>query len=234
MAKQQSAFDLKHIEETAEAETSGILDQLNLPPGLIDFLRKNQRTLWLVFGCVATVVIVVSLYSSYRSYKINKAATAYDQALLLDGAEKKAALANVASTFSSTPTAIWSRVELARMDQAEGNIKGAIEKLQAISTPLKADSLLKPLVLASLGGLYEQDKQPDKALSVYEELKSFKGFEAFSVNSLGRVYEIKGDKEQAIRLFREYLRLTMVDGKAPVKDDPVRAMVQAAVNRLEQ
>jgi predicted negative regulator of RcsB-dependent stress response len=233
MAKQQSAFDLKHIEETAAVETSGILDQLNLPQPLTDFLQKNQRTIWIVVGIVAAVVTVVSLYGSYRGYTLNKAAKAYDQALVLDGDQKKVALEKVADKYGSTPSAIWSRVELAHMDQAAGELTGAIDKLTAVNSGLKENSLLKPLILVNLGGLYEQNKQPEKALSVYQELKTLKGFESVAVNSLGRVYEAQGNNEKAAQMFQQYLTMTTSEETAPQQDDPVRAMVRAGLNRLQ-
>jgi predicted negative regulator of RcsB-dependent stress response len=234
MAKQQSAFDLKHIEETAVVEPSGVLDQLNLPPAVTDFLRRNQRTIWIVITIIAIVVTVVSLYGSWRSYTINKAAEAYDQALMQDGDQKKAALADIIEKYASTPSATWSRVELARMDQQAGDLKGAIAKLSEINTSLKPDNLLKPLVLVNLGGLYEEDKQQDQALVAYQELKTIKGFEPQAANSMGRVYETMGNKAQAAAMFQEYLNLTSVEGKAPRQDDPVRTMVQASLNRLRQ
>lgn len=234
MAKQQSPFDLKHIEETAAVETSGVLDQLNLPPALTNFLRKKQRIIWIVVGIIAAVVTVVSLYNSYRNYTLNKAAEAYDQALMLDGGPKKVALLKVVDSYGSTPSAIWSQVELAHLDQAAGEVKGAIEKLTAISSGLKENNLLKPLILVNIGGLYEQDKQPEKALSVYQELKTLKGFEAQAVNSLGRVYETQGNKEKAIQMYQQYLTLTTSQGIASQQDDPARAMVRAKLNRLQQ
>ena len=234
MVKQESAFDLKHIEETAAVETSGILDELNLPPAMIEFLRKNQRTIWLVVGVVALVVTVVSLYGSYRSYTLNKAAQAYDQALLLEGDAKIAALNSVAEEFASTPTATWSRIEIAHIDQEAGKLDAAIEKLTTINSGLKKDDLLKPLLLVNLGGLYEQGKKFDQAASVYQELESFKGFEAQAVSSLGRVYEAKGNVDQAREMFQRYLALTTDEGGLPQKNNPVRTMVQASLSRLQK
>jgi predicted negative regulator of RcsB-dependent stress response len=233
MAKQQSPFDLKHIEETAAVQTSDILDQLNLPQPLTDFLRKNQRTIWIVIGIVAAVVTVVSLYGSYRNYTLNNAAEAYDQALMLDGDQKMVALEKVADKYGSTPSAIWSRVELAHMDQDAGELTGAIDKLTAVNSGLNEKNLLKPMILVNLGGLYEQEKQLDKALSVYLELKTFKGFESAAVNSLGRVYETQGNNEKAAQMFQQYLTMTTREGNAPQQDDPVRAMVRASLNRLQ-
>lgn len=237
MAKEQSAFDLKHIEETAAVETSGVLDQLNLPPAFVDFLRKNQRAIWIVVGVVVTIVTVVSLYGSYRNYSLNKASTAYDAALLLEGDQKKAALQKVADKFGSTPSSIWSRVELAHIDQEAGDIKGAIDKLTAISSDLTQTSLLKPLILVNLGGLYEQDKQLDKAVTVFQELKGLNGFESAAVSSLGRVYENQGNMDKAVDMYQQYLTLTTkkeTEGAAPQQDTPARAMVRAGLNRLLQ
>lgn len=234
MPKQQSSFDLKHIEETAAVQTSGVLDQLNLPPALIDFLRKNQRKIWIVVAVIAAVVTVVSLYGSYRNYTMRKASEAYDQALILDGEQKKAALQLVVADYGSTSFAIWSRVELAHMDQASGALKEALEQLTAINSDLKPSSLLKPLVLVNLGGLYEQDNKLEQAIQVYQELKTLEGFEASAVSSLGRVYESQGNKDQAIAMYEQYLNLTGKESTLPQQDDPARVMIRAALHRLQQ
>jgi predicted negative regulator of RcsB-dependent stress response len=234
MAKQESSFDLKHIEETAAVETSSVLDQLNLPPALTDFLKKYQRIIWIVLAVVATVVTVVSLYGSYRNYTLNKAAQAYDQAMLLDGDARKAALQEVADTYGSTPTAIWSSIQLAHLEQNAGNLQIALDKLVQVNKGVSRESLLKPLLLLNIGGLYEQAGQADQAVTMYEELKTFKGFESKAVNSLGQVYESQGDKKKAAAMFQEYLNLTTVEGKGPQQDDPARIIVRAALNRLQQ
>ncbi len=234
MAKQESAFDVKHIEETAAVEPSGILDELNLPPALIDFLRKYQRKIWTVIGIVAFVVTVVSLYGSYRSYIRNKAAQAYDQALLQDGDAKVAALQAVAEKYSSTPSAAWSTIEIAHLEQADGKIDSAIEKLRSLSNGRKNDDLLKPLLLANIGGLYEQDNKFDDAITVYQELQTLKGFEPEAVNSLGRVYEAMGNKEKAIEMFQQFLVLTNTKETGLQQNDPARIMVQSSLSRLQK
>jgi predicted negative regulator of RcsB-dependent stress response len=152
---------------------------------------------------------------------------------MLEGDQKKVALEKVADKYGSTPSASWSLVELAHMDQAAGELTGAIDKFTAISSGLKENSLLKPLILVNLGGLYEQNKQLEKALSVYQELKTFKGFESAAVNSLGRVYETQGNNDKAAQMFQQYLTMTTREENAPQQDGPVRAMVRASLNRLQ-
>ncbi len=234
MSNKESAFDLKHIEDNAASEMSGVLDQLNLPPAFIDFLRKNQRKIWTVIGITAVIVTVVSLYGSYRSYTVNKAAKAYDQALLLEGAEKKTALETVAADFSSTASGVWSQVELARIDQEAGDNGAAITRLSEINSSLKESSLMKPLVLVNLGGLYEQENQLDQAVTVYQKLQNQIGFEAMAANNLGRVYEAQDKKDQARGMYNKYLSLTAIEGEQPQQDDPVRTMVKANLSRLQK
>lgn len=93
MSKQQSSFHLNDLRENSHLEQyNGVLDELNLPPGVVGFLQKNQRKIWTVVILIAVVVIVASLYDSYRTYTLDKAAKSYDEALLLQGEEKIAAL----------------------------------------------------------------------------------------------------------------------------------------------
>ena len=161
MSKQQSSFHLKDLRDKDHVEDhSGVLDQLDLPPAVVEFLQRNQYKIWTVVTIIAVVVITVSLYDSYRTYTLNKAAKAYDTALLLEGKEQQvAALSKVKDDFSSTPSAVWSQIQLARLDQEEGKYKDAIERLEALNSELKKDDLLKPLVMVNLGALYEQQQE---------------------------------------------------------------------------
>ena len=238
MAKQQSSFHLKDLRENPHVEQhNGVLDQLDLPPGLVEFLQKNQRKIWTVVSIVAAVVIVTALYDSYRTYTLNKAAKAYDAALLLEGEQRAAALNKVKDEFSSAPSAVWAQVQLAHLAQKEGRYKEAVAGLEALNKELGEEELLKPLVLANLGALYEQNKELDKAVGMYEKLQKKEGFEAQALSSLGRVYEAMGKKDQAVAIYQRYMSLTGnkegVTGPAP-QNSLARDMVQASLNRLLQ
>ncbi|WP_446010108.1 YfgM family protein [Candidatus Electrothrix sp.] len=238
MSKQQSSFHLKDLRDNDHVEDhSGVLDQLDLPPTVVDFLQRNQRKIWTVVTIIAVVVIIVSLYDSYRTYTLNKAAKAYDAALLLEGKERVAALSKIKDDFSSTPSAVWSQIQLARLDQEEGKYKGAIERLEALNSELKQDDLLKPLVMVNLGALYEQQQELDKAVVAYENLQKKEGFKAMALSNLARIYEAMGKKEQAVALYQRYMSLTEGKkeevGPAP-QNSLARDMVQASLNRLLQ
>ncbi len=237
MSKQQSSFHLNDLRENAHVEQhNGVLDQLDLPPGLIEFLQKNHRKIWTVVSIVAAVIIIAALYDTYRTYTLNKAAKAYDAALLLEGEQRKAALEKVEEDFSSTPSAGWSQIQLSRLDQEAGKYKEAVERLEALKGELGEEDLLRPLVLANLGALYEQEKALDKAVAAYELLQKKEGFEALALNGLGRVYETMGKKDQAVAMYQRYMSLTEKKGEAagPAQNSLARDMVQASLNRLLQ
>ncbi len=227
----QSAFDPNHIKETAMAETSGLLDELNLPPAFVAFLRKNQRTLWIIIVVVAIVVTAVSLYGSYQNYRENKATTALDLAMRADPAQRPDLLKNVARDFHSTPTGHWARVELAQIYIKDGKPADAILQLQKVNQEVDAKNPIKPLVLFKLGGLYEETKNYEDALGRYQELTAFSGFEADARYALGRVYAALHKNVEAVTAYQQYLSLTE---KSPASEGgQKRALVEYMMKKLQ-
>ncbi len=229
----RNVFDTEHVKEKALVETSGLLDQLNLPPALVSFLRRNQRTIWIVVACVAAVVTAVSLYNSYRAYQLNKAATALDKAMELSGEERKAALSEVSTEFASTPSGLWARISLAHLARDEGDIDQAAGILAEVNGRVKDRNPLKPLLLAELGHLYEQKQDLDRAAATFEALQAWDGFLPEALVSLGRVYEKQDKKDRAIEMYKKYLDQTR-EGQGPLPGDDTRDLVQARLNRLQQ
>jgi len=225
------------LQEQAAVGTPGVLDQLHLPPALITFLQKNQHVIWRIVIVAAVVITGASVYHSWHRHNSEQAALAYDQAAeLADAPQKRAAFQKIADEYSSTPSALWSRIALAHLDQQEGKTKEAAAKLAAVETEVSAKNVLKPMLLVNLGGLYEQDKQFDKAETIYQQLKGFKGFEPMALDSLGRVYEAMGQKDKAVQMYQQYMGLTELGKEkkegAPVHSFPERELVQASLNRL--
>jgi len=227
----QSAFDPNHIKETAVSETSGLLDELNLPPAFIDFLRKNQRTLWLMIAVIAIVVTAVSLYGSYRTYRENKATAAMDAAMQADSDHQVDLLNKVVQDFTSTPTEHWARIELAQISIKNGKPAEAILQLQKVNKEVEAKNPLKPLVLFKLAGLYEETKNYQAALARYQELTAVSGFEADARYALGRVYAALHKNAEAVTAYQQYLSLTE---KSPTGErDQKRALVEYMMKELE-
>jgi predicted negative regulator of RcsB-dependent stress response len=229
---EQSAFDPKKIELHTLGPGMGLLEQLNLPPKAIAFIRKNQRAIWLVVSMCVVLAVAASAYSSYRDYRAGKAASALDAALAA-APDNRQMLESVAKEYGSTSSGLWAQVELAVLEEKEGQLPKAITRLAEINIGLSTRSPLKPLVLTKLAGLYENGQQFDKALALYTELAANEGFAPDAYRAMGRVNEQLGKKEDAVAMYAQYLETT---GSQPGQGatDPIREMVQYRLNLLKK
>jgi len=230
---QLNPFDRKHIEDSAVIPQQGLLEHLNLPPAVAAFIRKNQRTIWIVTICVALIVTAVSLYGSYRSYREDKASSALAAALQAQGGEKKKLLAEVVDTFASTPAGMWGKIEIAHMAEAAGDTAGAIAGLSEVRKSVSQKNPVTPLLTYNLGLLYEKNNELDQALAAYQELNAFKGFEEISYKAMGRIYELQGNNDKALEMYKKYME-TGEKGNGQPGSDLERSMIQARINRLQK
>lgn len=229
----QSAFDQGTMKGQGSPPVDDLLNQMNLPPAVAGFLRRNQVAILTSVIVVVLLVVGIALFDSYRSYRISKAADALDAATVAASGQREQLLHQVIDKYGSTPSALWARIELARLQQDKGNIAGAIAILEKVNSELSADDPAKPLVLFNLGGLYEQEKKPDQALLSYRELSGIKGFEAEAFKAMGRVYEQEKNRDKAAEMYRKYLALTGKEGQDTRGGDPERKLIEARLNRLQ-
>lgn len=231
---QQSPFDRLHVEQAAESPVSDLLDQLNLPPALADFLRKNKKAVWSVVGVTVAIVTVISLYGSYAEYQHNKASSALTAALQVDDKDKKELLELVIQEYGSTPSALWGKVELAHLAVRQGKLDEAMELLVAVNKKVKAADPLKPLLLLKLAALGENGGHLEKALAYHKELTTFKSFEADAYQAMGRIYELQENTVSALEMYEKYLQLTDEKEGVSSGNDQFRAIVQTRVNHLKK
>lgn len=229
---QQSAFDRQHIEESAVIQQPGLLEQFNLPPAMIAFMRKNQRMLWIITGCIALVVVAGSLYKQYADHRAEKAVSALATAMQAEGDEKQKLLAGVIDDFGATSSGRWGRIELAHLAVEKGENDKAISEFASLLGEVGDDDPVAPLLLSALGVLYERNSQFDKALETFSRLAGFKGFEESSSEAMGRVYEQKGDKAKAIEMYSKAIADNPEDPQ--VLPNPNRETIQARINSLQE
>ena len=231
----QNVFSPENIKLQPLGPPPGLLEQFNLPPRAIAFIRRNQRQIWVAITVCAVIAVAVSGYTTYRDWQAGKAASALDAALAAK-TDNRQMLEQVAREFSSSPSGLWATLELARLDENDNQPEKALARYQTIAAALSAKSPLKPLVLYKIGGLHEREKQLDKALAAFTQLAECPGFEAEASRSMGRVQEELGNKEQAASMYNRYLELTAVASapgqQAPL--DPEREMVRFRLNRLKK
>lgn len=229
---QQNPFDRQHVEESAVAQPPGLLEQFNLPPAVIAYLRKNQRTIWIVVGCIVLIVVAAALYNQYTDYREEKAASALTLAMQEEGEQKAESLAKVVEEFGSTSSGKWSRIELAHIAAQKGDLEKAIQEFNSVKNEVSSKDPLKPLVLNALGINYERNKEPEKALASFEELSGYKGFEVSSYKAMGRIFELQGQKEKALQMYKKSLEPVNGEDLSP-GITPDREIIQAKINSLQ-
>ena len=228
---EQNAFDKKTFEMNTVTESEGLLEQFNLPPALIKFLRNNSKKIWIVIACVAVVVVAVSLYDSFRTNTLDKAASALDTALQdTDNSEKL--LQGVVDEYSSTPSATWAKIALVKLYQDEKKYDKAVALLVEIEADSSLDSLVKPLVAYKLAALYEEQGAMEKALGAYTVLSGMQGFEADAYKAMGRVQESLGNKDQAVSMYKQYIeqqKISQPNGQV----DPAQKVIESRLKILQ-
>jgi predicted negative regulator of RcsB-dependent stress response len=229
---EQSAFDPKKIELQQLGPVMGLLEQFNLPPKAITFIRKNQQAIWLTISMCVLLAVAISAYTAYVDHRAGKAAAALDAALIAKQ-DNRQMLEKVVQEYGSTASGLWAQIDLAFLEDKEGQRPKAISRLVEINAGVSAKSPLKPLVLTKLAGLYENEQQFDKAIALYTELAVNEGFAPAAYRALGRVNEQLGKKDEAAAMYGKYLELTgskSGQGKA----DPIREMIQYRLNQLKK
>jgi predicted negative regulator of RcsB-dependent stress response len=213
--------------------SEGLLDQFNLPRKTILFIRQHQWLIWLIVAMVVTAVLAGAGFSTWSEYREEKAATALDAALVAKQDNRKL-LEQVAQEYGATPSGRWAQIELVFLEEKEGQRLQAINRLTAINAGLTARSPLKPLVLTKLANLSESERQLDKAVVFNTELAALgEHFAAPAYQSLGRLHEQLGKKEEAAAMYAKYLELTAVQ-LGPATVNPMRDMVQSRLNQLKK
>jgi len=182
----------------------GILEELNLPPHVIKFIRDNSRNLQIAAACIVLVVLGWTYYDYHIQVKENNAAAALNAAVQeVDDAARGEQLQKVATEFSGTDAARWSRIEQGHLAFKGGDYDAALVIYNEILDDLDDDSPLLPLLVYNIGLAHENSGAKDQALKYYARLAEYKGFEVKGLMSQGRIYELKGEDGEALRVYRE-------------------------------
>jgi predicted negative regulator of RcsB-dependent stress response len=202
----QSLFSRKNIESQQPETSRGLLEELNLPPGLITFIRKNTRSLQIGLICVLVLLMAWIFFDYYTDTQEKKGASLLASALQTDSPEQRLTeLGNVVKDYGRTEAARWAKIELAHVDYKEGNFEAAAAKYKELLDALSADNPLAPLTRLSLAQSYEQAGQYDLAIAQYNLLKKSTGFTEQAYLALGRIYMAKEDPVQARKTYEELL-----------------------------
>jgi len=221
----QSLFSKKNIKSQQPDTRSGIMEELNLPPEVISFIRKNARNLQIGLACIVVLALAWIFYDYYTELQENKGASLLASAMQTEATgERTLMLASVVNDYSRTDAARWSRLELAHLDYQEGLFDAAIAKYEEIIDKLSTDSSLLPLTRTNLAQSYEETGQYEQAIAQYNLLKKSIGFKEEAHLALGRIYTARDEPAQARKEYEELLT-TMKDEADPQLRSRVQALL---------
>ncbi len=225
----RSVFDKIHVDERDKADLGGVLEQLNLPPVVVDFVRDNQRTIFIVLGVISITVVVWALYGSYVDKRIADSSAALAIAQKAEGDDKIAALQGVIENYSGTASSSWAKIELARHYTDKAEYSSALQYYKDVRQSIKDTNPVYPLVLYGIAQTEESLANYDAALQEYSVLKTTDGFESIGYTSAARIYEVMGNNDSAVKELEQYLGTLL--GDAP--ESPEKLYVNEKISRLK-
>lgn len=225
----QSVFDKKYVDERDKADLSGVLEQLNLPPVVVEYVRRNQKKIYIIIGVISAIVIFWSLFDSYQEKKMIRSSSALSAAQKAEGDGKAQALQSVIDDYSGTAAAKWAKIELGRTFTEKGEHKVALTHYREVIEELDKENPLYPLVVFAIAQAEEAQGNYDMARSEYTHLQKIKGFENVGYTGAARIFELTEDKQQAIKTLEEYLG-TMI-GEQP--DNVQKLYISEKIARLK-
>jgi predicted negative regulator of RcsB-dependent stress response len=226
---EESPFEKLHIEPEAKGKLTGLLEQLNLPPKGVKFIRENLKIINTVLVITIVVAVFWSMYDSYRYKRINDGGSALSIALSEPESARPAALQKVLSDFSDTPSGRWAQVELAHIDMKGGNFSAAAQKYSAVREKLKPNDPLFGLVSLGVAQAREAAKEYDQAFGEYTTLSKIEGYQPLCYLGIGRIHEIKGERDKALSSYEQYIA-TFVGQNG---NNPEKTLISEKIGRLK-
>ncbi len=226
---EHSAFDKLHVDERDKADLGGVLDQLNLPPAFVAFVRRNQKAIYIILSIVAVVVVVWSLYDAHIQKQRIASSSALAIAQKLDGEKRLSALEDVIEEFSGTSSALWAKIEIGRYYMENSDFTSALQYYQSIRGQVKTDNPLYQLVTFGIAQAEEALAKFDEAIAEYETLKTVTGYESIGYNGAARNYEVQGNLERAVNEYEQYMG-TMTSDSA---NNPEKLYIEAKLSAIK-
>ena len=225
----ETPFNKLHVEPSLKGDITGLLEQLNLPPKAVTFIQKNIKIIYAVSALIVIFAVSWSAYDAYHQKMINRSSSALAMAMKGPLTERPAALQKVITDFSGTSSALWAQVELAHITMSGGDFKAAAEKYTAIREKIKTPNPLFALVTFGLAQAQEAGKEFDQALTEYQSLSKIEGYQSLGLLGMGRLHEIKGEKEKALSDYEQYMSTFVGDNR----NDPEKVLISEKIGRLK-
>ncbi len=225
----ESAFNKRLRPETTFDRIEAMLEHLNMPPGFIEFIRKNRKIVTCCLVLLIVAIVAGSFYLSYVEERRDRAASALSIAEGKEGAERVVALEKVAADFSATSSALWAKIEIARQYMDEGKYEEAARRYGALIKKESQKNPVWPLLVFGKAEALEGAKQWDDAVAQYTVLQDIAGYEYLGYSGAGKIYRRQEKDKQALAVYNNFL---LKAGDEPRFQQEKQAM-EAEIARLK-
>jgi len=204
----------------------GLLEEFNLPPKVITFLRNNKRQIVAGLFCLVAAILGWSYYKNYTGERNDRAAALLAGAMAENSLEARAVLLeNIVGEYGRTGAARWAEIELGHLAFTNGNFTEALRRYQAVLAGISSKNPLLPLVQLSLAQTHESLGAQAEALVAYGKLAELQGFAGDAYLAMARIHEEQGDPQQAREMYDKALAGEDLSPEA-------REMAQARLGRI--
>jgi predicted negative regulator of RcsB-dependent stress response len=205
----------------------GLLEELNLPPRMIKFIRANTLNIQIVAGVLVVLILGWSYYDYYSQTKQGEAALALSTAVKQkDNTVRLESLTTVAKEYSGTGAASWSLLEEGNLAFQEGRYDEALSRYQEVNAGLPGGSPLQPLVTYAMALAQENAGQLEQAQASFQKLAMHKGFKSMALAAQGRIYELQGEPAKALKVYRQ-----IAEDQALSSQN--RSLIEEKINNLQ-
>ncbi len=224
MSEQDTYFQQEILNKPLQKH--GLLEELNLPPKAIKFIRNNRRNIIIGLLCCVLAIVGWSSLSYYLARQNDRAAALLSEAVGQGvPGQRKVLLQKVLDEYGRTGSAKWAKVEMGHLAFDAQQYDEAIKVYRDVLDDLAKSSPIFPLVQLNLAQAYENKNALTEALAAYQRLSEIKGFAGESYLAMGRIYELQKAVPQAKEMYGKVLA---EEGVSPA----VKENVQAKLDRL--
>lgn len=197
MTEEHSAFTKRHVEEVSPSKRT-LLDELNLPPKVTEFIRQNENPIKIVLIVILVLICANTFWDYYSQKQKDDSASLLAQAMSqTEDATRIEQLKKVVDQYSGSGAALWGEVTLAQQMLEDGQYQEAVNKYNGIISDVSDDNPIYPLIRHDLARAYELKGEPENSLKQYTALRDIDGFTTIGYLGEARLYEQIGNKDQA-------------------------------------
>lgn len=180
-----------------------------------EYFLRHTKALITAVAVVAILVVASALYIKYQEDAELAAEEAFEKALeaasgQTDSEASINALEEVRRDYSGRKAARMASFTLVSLYSEKGEVAKALPLAENLLQTLTSGEIsLKPLLLSTLGGLYESGGNPPLAIKTYETILAMTPLEPNLkqdvLSALARVHTAAGQKDEAAKYYQAIL-----------------------------